>query len=203
MRISEAPVRDVQAAFARWWLRACDVVGPEARLLGRPFIRNLGRLEIGSGFVASSVPVRTHLVTGPHGTLRIGDRVRIAHGASLSAQIELIIGDDTVIGPFAMLIDSDYHDANDRNGAGSAKPILIGRGVRIGAGVVVLRGAVIGDGAVIEPNSVVSRYVPPGVHAAGVPARPVGSADEDGLACGSVHDAQVVRLRASAARLPS
>ena len=172
MAAGSALERAIQAALARVWLRACDRVGFGPQLYGLPFVRNLGRMEIGSGFVASSIPVRTHLVTGPQGILRIGDRVRIAHGASISAQAELIIGDDTVIGPFAMLLDSDYHDASDRHAAGTAKPIRIGRGVRIGAGVVILRGAVIGDGAVIDPHSVVSRYVPAGAHAAGVPARP-------------------------------
>ncbi|CAN5698466.1 hypothetical protein BH11MYX4_BH11MYX4_46030 [soil metagenome] len=170
---SEVLAHEARAALARVLLRSCDRVGRDPRLRGRPFVRNLGRIEIGDDFVASSIPVRTHLVTGPEGVLRIGDRVRIAHGASISAQAELIIGDDCVIGPFAMLIDSDYHDASDRRAVGEAKPIHIGRGVHIGAGVVVLRGAVIGDGAIIDPHSVVSRYVPAGAHAAGVPARPV------------------------------
>ncbi|HSO35826.1 MAG TPA: acyltransferase [Labilithrix sp.] len=170
---SEVLAQEVRAALARLWLRSSDRVGRGSRLRGRPFVRNLGRMEIGDDFVASSIPVRTHLVTGPKGVLRIGNRVRIAHGASISAQAELIIGDDCVIGPFAMLIDSDYHDASDRRAVAEAKPIHIGRGVRIGAGVVILRGAVIGDGAVIEPRSVVSRYIPAGAHAAGVPARPV------------------------------
>ena len=173
MRHLERLVRRVQAAFSRKGLGACNVVGSHPRVLGQPFVSNLGRIEIGSGLVMSSIPVRSHLVTGPDGRLTIGDRVRISHGASISAHASLVIGDDVVIGPFAMLLDSDYHDANRRDSPGTAKPIHIGRGVRIGAGVVVLRGAVIGDGAVIEPNSVVNRYVPSAIRASGVPARPV------------------------------
>jgi maltose O-acetyltransferase len=173
MRTFERLARRVRPSIAPSWLSACDVVGPDARLLGRPFVRNLGRIEIGSGFVLGSIPVRSHLVTGPEGALRIGERVRIAHGAAISAHAELVIGDDVVIGPFAMLLDSDYHDSILHGSPGAPKPIRIGRGVRIGAGVVVLRGAMIGDGAVIEPNSVVSRYVPGAVRASGVPARPV------------------------------
>lgn len=173
MRLAEVVDREVHAAAARVWLRACDVVGQCAYLQGRPLIRNLGRIEIGSGLVMSSLPVRSHLVTGPRGLLRIGHGVRIAHGASISAHAELVIGDDVVIGPFAMLLDSDYHDAARHDSPGAARPIHIGHGVRLGAGVVVLRGAVIGDGAVIEPRSVVSRHIPRAARASGVPARPV------------------------------
>lgn len=154
-------------------LAACDRVGPDAHVLGRPIVVNEGRIEIGSGFVLTSIPLCTHLVTGPLGRLRIGDRVYIAHGVSISVHAQVVIGDDVMIGPFAMILDSDYHGVSDRDSQGPPRPIHIGNGVRIGAGVVVLRGSVIGDGAVIEPNSVVSRYVPPGSAARGVPARPL------------------------------
>jgi maltose O-acetyltransferase len=173
MRVTDVLEREMRAALARAWLIGCDEVGRDASLHGRPLVRNLGRIEIGAGLVLSSLPVRSHLVTGPHGVLRIGDRVHIAHGASISAHAELVIGDDVVIGPFAMLLDSDYHDSARHDSPGVPRPIRIGRGVRLGAGVVVLRGAVIGDGAVIDPHSVVNRYVPGAVRASGVPARPV------------------------------
>src|SRR5690349_452943 len=106
--------------FSRTGLGACDAVGSHARVLGRPFVSNRGRIEIGSSLVMSSIPVRSHLVTGPDGRLVIGDRVRISHGASISAHAELFIGDDVVIGPFAMLLDSDYHETNRRDSPGAA-----------------------------------------------------------------------------------
>jgi maltose O-acetyltransferase len=173
MRAFERLVHDVRSSLDSSGLGSCDAIGARARVLGRPFVSNLGHIQIGSGLVMSSIPVRSHLVTGPNGRLTIGDRVHISHGTSISAHAELVIGDDVVIGPFAMLLDSDYHETGRRDSPGTAKPIHIGRGVRIGAGVVVLRGAVIGDGAVIEPNSVVNRYVPGAMRASGVPARPV------------------------------
>ncbi|MFO0756264.1 MAG: acyltransferase [Byssovorax sp.] len=147
-----------------------------ARLLGRPFIQNDGRLEIGPDLMMSSIPVTSHLVVSPGALLRIGARVRIAHGVAISAAAEIEIGDDVDLGPFCMILDSDYHDRNDRDAAGPSKPIRIGRGARLGAGVVVLRGAIIGDGDEIQAGSVVSRRLPEGVIAAGVPARPLGPA---------------------------
>jgi acetyltransferase-like isoleucine patch superfamily enzyme len=144
----------------------------DARLEGRPFVDNGGRMNIGRDLVVTSRPVPSHLVTGPAGVLTIGDRVRIAHGVSINAQAEIVIGDDVVLGPYVTILDVDFHGIHDRDAPSAARPIRIGRGVRLGAGVVVLRGAILGDGAVVAANSVVSRAVPAGAHASGVPARP-------------------------------
>lgn len=140
---------------------------------GDVVIRALGRIEIGADLAISGLPVASHLVTGPNGVLRIGNRVRIAHGVSISAWAEVTIGDDAVIGPHVIVLDTDYHDRKSHDVSRAARPIRIGNGVRLGAGVVVLRGAVIGDGARVFAGSVASRYIPARAVAAGVPARPL------------------------------
>lgn len=167
----------LRARLAKRALRGCNAVGDGVRIAGHVDVESRGCIEIGSGFEMSSVPVRSHLVAGPGGRLRIGDRVTIAHGASVFAHTSVEIGDGTTIGPMAMILDVDFHEINDRESKGSARPIRIGRNVRIGSGVVILRGVTIGDGARIAPNSVVSRVIPPGAVAAGVPARPVARND--------------------------
>ncbi|MCL2725053.1 MAG: acyltransferase [Polyangiaceae bacterium] len=156
--------------------RHCDTVGDGATVLGRPVIMNAGRIEIASGFMLSCSPVPSHLATGSSGRLIVGRNVRISSGASLFANELIEIGDETTIGPMAIVLDIDFHEVKSRDSRGDARPIRIGRGVRIGSGVVILRGAVIGDGAHIGPSSVVARAVPPGVYAEGVPARPIGHA---------------------------
>lgn len=148
---------------------------PDAFVDGEVVVRDAGRLAIGRRFAISGLPVRSHVVVAPGGTLRIGDGVRIGHGVSISAHSCVEIGDDVVIGPFSIVMDLDYHEIKDRDSRGTPRPVRIGRGVRLGAGVIVLRGAVIGDGARIAAHSVVSRVVPPGVYASGVPARPDGT----------------------------
>lgn len=153
-------VRLTLAAWrARRTLRRCDVVGVRARVIGRPCVDNLGQIEIGTDVEVSALPVRSHLVVGRGGIIRIGDHVRIAHGVAICAHAAVTIGDGSTLGPFAMVLDADLHGVPQASD--DSLPIHIGRNVRIGAGAVILRGAVIGDNVEIPPHSVVSRRFPP------------------------------------------
>jgi len=152
-------------------LRACDRVGPGARVHGRPHIRNDGRIEIGERLVLRSAPARSHLVTGPSGILTIGDAVEIGEGAGIAAHGSVTVGDGASIGPFTLAMDTNFHKPGDWRKAATPRSVHIGREARIGARVVLLPGAVIGDGAVVAADSVVAGRVPPGAHVAGLPAR--------------------------------
>jgi maltose O-acetyltransferase len=168
-------VRDLRQTWDRSALLGRSRVGVGSHLDGRPFVDNRGRLEIGRNFKLSSRPVQSHLVVGPGARLDIGDDVSIGYGAAVSANVEVCIGEGVEIGPFAMILDSDFHLVGDHAAAGRADPIVIGRGTRIGSRVTVLRGARIGEGGVVVAGSVVADVVAPGSRVAGVPARPVGT----------------------------
>lgn len=168
-----------ELATARWHLRAADAVGPHARTLGKPRIENFGRLEIGAHVLVRSVNVPVELCTGHRGRLRIGDGVRINYGTSIAAESEVAIGNHCRIGPYVMIVDTDFHDPHDRSVRPPARAVTIEDDVWIGAKASVLKGVRIGRGAIIGVGAVVNRDVAAFDIVAGVPARTVGSIDPE------------------------
>ena len=118
----------------------------------------------------------TLLCGGPpkHDKLRIGAGTYINRSTILDAFKELHIGRDVMIGPHCY-----FTDANHGTTAGfSVKsqpmclaPVIVEDEAWIGAHVTVLPGVHIGKGAVIGAGAVVTRDVPAGAVAHGVPAR--------------------------------
>ncbi len=157
-------------ALSSLYLRYCTSVGARARVRGKPFIENLGKIVIGDDFNFVSLFVQSHLVTGHEGVLDIGNSVNINFGAAISAHERVQIGDRVRIGPYSIIMDSDYHSANNRDLRPSA-PIVIEEDVWLAGRVSVLKGSRIGKGSVITAGSVVSGNIPSGVVAGGVPAR--------------------------------
>jgi len=103
-----------------------------------------------------------------------GARVGISEGTFIGAKGLVTIGDDTDFGPGCRLIAENHvfddPDRPVREQALERKGITVGSGCWVGANVVVLDGCTVGDGAVIGAGAVVTRDVPAGVVAAGVPA---------------------------------
>lgn len=155
---------------ARYDLRACDRLGPRARVFGRCHVSNSGTIEIGERLLMYGDPVRCDLNAHAEGRLEIGDGVFVNFGCSISAHTLVHIGDRCRIGQYAIILDCDYHELDGSDGHGRPRPIAIGDGVWMGARVTVLKGVAIGDGAVIGAGSVVTRDISPRVLAAGVPA---------------------------------
>ncbi len=157
----------------RRWALAVDHVGERLSFKGKPTIVNQGRITFGDDFFLSSDPVPSHITATDGGTVRIGDRVHISYGAAIAARIEIQIGADTRIGPFVVIMDSDFHRPGDRDAPGGIGPVRIGSGVTIGARVSILRGTTIGNDATVLSGSMVSGDVAAGATVRGVPARGV------------------------------
>ena len=114
-------------------------------------------------------------------TLVPGARIQLARrvglsGAVICAGLSIEIGESTILGSGAMVIDNDFHQpvgewewSNDYKTG--AQPVRIGRGVFIGARAIVLKGVTIGDRAIVGAGAVVARDVPAGEVVAGNPAR--------------------------------
>lgn len=83
------------------------------------------------------------------------------------------IGNNVMFGPAVQIYTATHPiDATERrSGLEYAKPVRIGSDVWVGGGAILCPGVTVGDGTVIGAGSVVTRDIPPGVVAAGNPAR--------------------------------
>jgi acetyltransferase-like isoleucine patch superfamily enzyme len=108
--------------------------------------------------------------------LEIGNRVFINQGTMIVATNHVKIGDDTLIGEFSSIYDTNHHAIDPAHPTRSA-PVIIGNDVWLCRGAVVLPGSNIGDHTVVAAGSVVNGDLPPCVLAAGNPAQVVRKLD--------------------------
>lgn len=162
------------ALNAQFRLRAADRLPHTVRLTGRPHVRNWrGTLVIGDRVLLFSAAAKLDLAVFPGARLEIGDRTFVNFGTSISAHESVRIGPDCHIGPHCMIMDNAFHhlDPARRNETPPSQPVTLESTVWLGARVLVLPGVTIGEGSVVGAGSVVTRDIPPGVLAAGMPAR--------------------------------
>jgi acetyltransferase-like isoleucine patch superfamily enzyme len=108
----------------------------------------------------------------PGAVLKLGSGY-INFNLNLHCFNKITIGEDVAIADNVTIRDSDNHFITTDPAYEMSKPIAIGNHVWIGMNVTILKGVTIGDGAIIAAGSVVTRDVPGGCLAAGVPARMV------------------------------
>jgi acetyltransferase-like isoleucine patch superfamily enzyme len=162
--------------------------GRDWKVFGMPIIqRQAGStIELGDGlhmrsWTASNPLAPNHpmvLATRRAGAvLKVGAHCQFT-GATLVAAERLEIGDRVIVGANATLVDTDFHPLSveerrrDFN-AGATAPLFVEDDVFIGTGALILKGVRLGRGSVIGAGSVVTSDVPPGMIAAGNPARPL------------------------------
>jgi len=127
---------------------------------------------------------RNTIVYCKNGNIRIGNNVNVSSNCELFSSNDLVVEQDTVIGAYSYLLSGGEYDLQDRerpfsqqSGMNTKGPLSIGANCWIGARVTVLDAASVGEHCVIGAGAVVTRPVPPGSVAAGVPARVLRSLD--------------------------
>jgi acetyltransferase-like isoleucine patch superfamily enzyme len=133
-------------------------IGSGVRLAPNVSFRNGERIEIGA---------RSHI--GEFCSLWAGDR-----------DGRIVIGEDALFGPRVYITASNYSYTSGSpvwRQPRVEQDVVIGSDVWLGVRVVVLPGVTIGDGCVVAAGSVVTHDLPPGVVAAGVPARIIKARD--------------------------
>ena len=143
--------------------------GARTRLLSRLF-----------GGLGSNARVNQPVYVDYGYNIRTGKAFYANHNLVILDGAPVTFGDHVFIGPNCCFSTAGHPlDVAQRNaGLEYAKPITIGNNVWIGAGVQVLHGVTIGDNAVIGAGSVVTKDIPAGMLAVGVPCRPIRQIEE-------------------------
>ena len=124
------------------------------RLLGR-FVSHIGRTFTGIEI---------------HPGAKIGNRCVIDHGSSVVIGETSVIGDDVTLYQ-GVTLGGTSPAIESRNQANTKRHPTLADGVIIGSGAQILGPITVGDGARVGANAVVTRDIPRGVTAAGIPAR--------------------------------
>ena len=100
----------------------------------------------------------------------------ILHGGFINENVQITVGDTIEIGEgFTcgrdVVIRSYDGHIIEREDYNISEPIIIGKNVWVGQGATILKGVTIGDGAIIASGAIVTKDVPAGSIAAGVPAK--------------------------------
>lgn len=155
---------------------------PSARLIRFPFtVRGRRYISWGKNL---TVGYRCRFeVNGEHfgKVIRFGVNVKAGDDVSIRCAESISIGDNVLMGSKVLVLDNAHgryrgnrqdapHTAPDKRQL-MAAPVRIGDNVWIGEGSVIQMGVTIGAGSIIAANSVVTKNIPAGVIAGGVPAK--------------------------------
>ncbi|MBS5571143.1 MAG: sugar O-acetyltransferase [Clostridiales bacterium] len=105
--------------------------------------------------------------------ISVGDFFYSNHNLIITDGAEVTFGNNVFIAPNCCFTTAEHaiDPQQRRDGLEIAKPITVGNNVWIGAGATVLAGVTIGDNSVIGAGSVVTKSIPGGVVAVGVPCK--------------------------------
>ena len=159
-------------------LRHVDHVGARVRTVGgTPRLINYGYMSIGDDCRIASYITKTELCTGKGAELIIGDGVNLNYGVSIGVKKSVRIGNRVRFGPYARVIDSDFHDVYNRALPAVPAPVVIEDDAWIGMNAVILPGVRIGRGSIVGTGCVVTKDVPPFTVVGGVPAKVIRELD--------------------------
>ncbi len=112
-----------------------------------------------------------------HPGARIGSRLVIDHGSGVVIGETSVIGDDVTLYQ-GVTLGGTSPAVNSRSQVNQKRHPTLEDGVIIGSGAQVLGPIVVGEGARVGANAVVTRDIPRGVTAAGIPARVIMPRDK-------------------------
>ncbi len=163
-----------------WRLRAAGIAISSPRSLaagidGRPGIgtAGTGRIQIATGsWIETGVVLHAF-----GGTINLGKDIFLGPHVVIYGHGGVAIGDACLIAMHCRIVSSNHtipaFGTDIRSQPDILLPTKIGRDVWLGAGVTVLGGVTIGDGCIVGAGAVVTKDLPPGAIAHGIPASPI------------------------------
>ena len=143
---------------------------------GYSHVRERRKLQLGRGTgISPNVSFRNGERISMGRDCHVGERCYLWAGDSSG---KIIMGDYVSLAPEVFITASDYKfEAGKpfRQQPKKERDIRIGNDVWLGARVVVTAGVTIGDGCIVGAGAVVTKDLPAGSIAAGVPARVIGT----------------------------
>ncbi|MFE2639535.1 hypothetical protein ACFXKF_33035 [Streptomyces scopuliridis] len=130
-------------------------------------------LDIGAGsYIGQRWQVGAGATMEEHSTVTVGDNCQIAPDVVFNATETIEIGSGVGISAHVAVFTHGYHSGHTvRDGHTAAfAGVVVGDGVWLGFRATLLPGVEVGEGTVVAATATVTRTLPPGVLAAGVPA---------------------------------
>jgi acetyltransferase-like isoleucine patch superfamily enzyme len=165
-------IRALTTIWRRWYLSRPNVAIGSGTVIGRGVVAKpgAGRITIGTDCtLETGVVLETY-----GGRIGLGSRIFLGPYTVIYGHGGVLIGEGTLIAMHCRILSSNHavapfgtpiHTQPD-----VLRPTKIGRDVWLGAGVTVLGGVTIGDGCIVGAGAVVTKDLPPGAIATGVPA---------------------------------
>jgi acetyltransferase-like isoleucine patch superfamily enzyme len=162
-----------QLLAARWQLRTCNKTGKWVRVRGKVTVHNEGTIVLGDRVRFRAEGSQCELATWNDGRIEIGEGTTLNYGTSISAGGSVKIGQNCLIGTHVNVMDTIFHNIDDRSWNMEAEPVVIEDNVWLGNRCVIMKGVTVGRNSVVAACSLVTRDVPPNSMVVGVPARVV------------------------------
>ncbi len=166
--IIEKIINRIKTIFLELQLYFLHLVGKIPFHHVRRFFYRLAGVKIGKG---STIHMYARFYNPKN--IVIGEDTIIGEFAVLDGRDKLVIGNHVDIASEVMIYNSE-HNINDPHFLAITEPVVIEDYVFVGPRAIILPGVKIGKGAIVAAGAVVTKDVPPFAIVGGVPAKIIG-----------------------------
>jgi acetyltransferase-like isoleucine patch superfamily enzyme len=175
-------MRQMVYGYRRFRLRLAGIeVHSSTKIASRVTVRNgFANNQAGKVTSGESNEWMEGVILDAHGgKIQLGDHVHLGPYSVIYGHGDVTIGNNTLIGPQCCIVSFNHQvpplGSEIRHAANNHVPVVLGEDTWLGAGVKILAGVTLGDGCIIGAGAVVTRSLPAGTIAHGIPAKAAGT----------------------------